>query len=420
MPKYKPISDFGWIDFSDTDKQKVMKVIELLQPDGTVDELGVGVIRNALSESMFPGITTIMTRAKYFFIVPRILHDYLSRTPKDISAKEYLRQQENEIMQTLAEQNGYSDDFGVMGINVAKQNRNRSRHRWKELMRKPSTIYWNGLRTYKIYPGDLSIAHLLDALDKKTRYNRILGHQITEGEASDDRDAEISGMFIFSLPDYDKNWRDYFTIDLTNTEADFLKNKIIDSQPDSLIAEILKDNKAIKDFLNADSFRTMCDMPFLNRIRPENKSVVNTARDFWQIMYGAHIRYNILLHDRHGSEKVKNDCIYKWRQWVNLMKDFRWDVFDRDLMWYITKKNSVVKRFTEIFINYWMDKIQEHDYNTDELDMMVEHQEEKNKTSRSKLRHQNDEKYDKWTGISGMGFRFSNAKTIVRDIASKM
>ncbi|MBK7446214.1 MAG: hypothetical protein IPJ45_09360 [Ignavibacteria bacterium] len=45
MSIYQPTSGLGWIDFSDSDKQKVLKVIELLKPDGTVDELGVGVVR---------------------------------------------------------------------------------------------------------------------------------------------------------------------------------------------------------------------------------------------------------------------------------------------------------------------------------------------------------------------------------------
>ena len=420
MPDYKPVSNLGWIDFSETDKQKVMTVIELLKPDGTVDELGVGVIRDSMSDAMFPGITTIMTRAKYFFLVPRILHDFATKPPKDITAREYLRREENEIMEMLSKKVNYLDNSGVIGITIARHNKSTPRRHHKELMRKPSTIYWNGLRAYKIYPGELTMAQLMDAMENRAVHGRMLGHQTTEGEAGDDRDAEAVNSYIFSLPDFDKNWKQDLNIDLTATEADFLKEKIIDNFPQTLLAQVLKDKNKRKDFLNANSFQDMCDMPFMKQIPADIQTIVYTARDFWQIMYGAHIRYNILLHGRHGSEQVKKDCFEKWERWVRTMKSFHWSSFDRDLMWLIAKQGSKLKGFTEYFINQWMDKVRNHDFTTDELDALVEAQEEKNKKSRSKLRLQNDEKYDKWTGISEMGFRFSNAKTIISDIALKI
>ncbi len=161
-------------------------------------------------------------------------------------------------------------------------------------------------------------------------------------------------------------------------------------------------------------------MPFMQNLPDHTHEIVYTARDFWRIMYGAHIRYNIILHSRHGSEQVKNDCADTWTSWVREMSSFQWNNFDRELMWSITKQSTHLKRFTEHFINQWMDKIKNQDFAPHELDILVEEQEANNKQSRSKLRLQNDEKYDKWTGISAMGFRFSNAKTIISDIASKI
>ena len=109
MEEYQPTSGHGWIHFSAKDKEKVMKVIEMLKPEGTVDELGVGVVRNSLSDAMFKGIITKMTRAKYFFIVPRILHTYLSLKVKTITIREYLRRQENEIIHELSKKYNYRD-----------------------------------------------------------------------------------------------------------------------------------------------------------------------------------------------------------------------------------------------------------------------------------------------------------------------
>ena len=418
MSNYQPTSSLGWIDFSDTDKQKVMKVIEMLQPDGTVDELGVGVIRNALSDAMFPGITTIMTRAKYFFIVPRILQTYISKPLKNITIREFLRQEENEIMDTLSVQNDFKDNLGIIGISVAKQNKQLYKRNWKELIRKPSTIYWNGIRTYTIYEGNFSLSNLLDIIEGKTHYDSKLGYQATDGETSDDRDAEANEKIIFSLPDYSKNWKKEIKIELTPLEANFLKHKIIDKDPEILLSKVLKKKDIANEFIGAKSFQEMCEMPFVRSISGNTQNIIYTARDFWKIMYGAHIRYNIILHGRHGSEEFKKDCINSWKGWVEEMNCFDWTLFDRDLMWKITKQHSKVKRFTENFINYWMDKIQNKNFDTDNLDDLVEHQEKNNKTSRSKLNPQSDEKYDKWIGIQQMNFRFGNAKTIVDDITS--
>lgn len=51
----------GWIDFSKTERSKV------LTERGTLDELGIAPIRDGFSNLFFPGTSTIQTRAKYFF-----------------------------------------------------------------------------------------------------------------------------------------------------------------------------------------------------------------------------------------------------------------------------------------------------------------------------------------------------------------
>lgn len=62
----------GWIDFSKADRDKVLDVINLLQEEGAVDELGIGIIRDWFANIFFLGTSTIQTRAKYFLIVPYV------------------------------------------------------------------------------------------------------------------------------------------------------------------------------------------------------------------------------------------------------------------------------------------------------------------------------------------------------------
>ena len=65
----------GWIDFSKSERNKVLSVLDLLMEAGTLDELGIAPIRDGFANLFFPGTSTIQTRAKYFLIVPYALKD---------------------------------------------------------------------------------------------------------------------------------------------------------------------------------------------------------------------------------------------------------------------------------------------------------------------------------------------------------
>ena len=55
----------GWIDFSKEDRQKALDVINLLSEQGAVDELGIGIVRDAFANYFFPGTTLFTSRRKY-------------------------------------------------------------------------------------------------------------------------------------------------------------------------------------------------------------------------------------------------------------------------------------------------------------------------------------------------------------------
>ena len=80
-------SAIGWVDFSSEHRERVKSVIDLLSTPGVIDELGIGVIRDSFSDSLFPGISTIQTRAKYFLTVPRLFKDYDTIVGGDIKRR---------------------------------------------------------------------------------------------------------------------------------------------------------------------------------------------------------------------------------------------------------------------------------------------------------------------------------------------
>ena len=70
--------EIGWVDFSKADREKVFDVLNLLQEPGAVDEIGIGLIRDAFANYFFPGTSTVQTRAKYFLVVSYILQEAVS------------------------------------------------------------------------------------------------------------------------------------------------------------------------------------------------------------------------------------------------------------------------------------------------------------------------------------------------------
>ena len=133
----------GWIDFSKEEREKVLDVINLLSEDGAVDELGIGIIRDSFANIFFPGTSTVQTRAKYFFIVPYIL--------KEVEDGKYgnnidtILKKINEEEKQCAIKMLESDKDGVIGARALP-------NKW--VARKPSNIYWNGIRTFKLFTND--------------------------------------------------------------------------------------------------------------------------------------------------------------------------------------------------------------------------------------------------------------------------
>lgn len=48
--------ELGWIDFSKSERSKVLSVLDLLSESGTLDELGIAAVRDGFSTSSFRGL----------------------------------------------------------------------------------------------------------------------------------------------------------------------------------------------------------------------------------------------------------------------------------------------------------------------------------------------------------------------------
>ena len=70
-----------WLDLTASDRDKMRRVLDLFKEQGTLDELGLGSLRDALSDALFPGTSSIETRLRYVLFIP-----WLYRRLEDRSA----------------------------------------------------------------------------------------------------------------------------------------------------------------------------------------------------------------------------------------------------------------------------------------------------------------------------------------------
>lgn len=59
-------SSIGWLDQSEEQQRSMREVIAMFAESGTIDDLGLGIVRDAFADLLFPGLSTVQTRVRYF------------------------------------------------------------------------------------------------------------------------------------------------------------------------------------------------------------------------------------------------------------------------------------------------------------------------------------------------------------------
>jgi hypothetical protein len=401
------MASIGWIDFSTNDRNRVGSVLDLLRPEGMVDELGMGTIRDAIANQLFPGISTIQTRARYFFIIPYILYDYQAKKPAQRRAKtpsKFLEDREYEVMWELAEKYNYEEGHGVIGITKKKPN---------TIARRPSTIYWSGLNTYRFIDtqGLAAESFLRQALNPSME-TLLSSVQQGDDNIGDDSDAEFENIFHIKVSPWPK-WNDNLTLDLQKEEAEFFQDRIISIAKNKLIAELLVNDELWAIFIQSGNFLQFAKASISLPISDNLKALLILAHDFSELMYGAHLVYNCLLQQRVLSSNHFDDV---WQEWFSNIQGNMLDYanFNPDLFF----EYSTTRKTTSQFVKDWWLQIQNNSQDLLYRNHLIEQQEAVVKRGKARLRWKktDDVKENKWIGLTHLDYRFFQARTILKDI----
>lgn len=396
----------GWVDFSKEHRKRVLTVLSFLTQRGAVDELGIGVIRDQLADILFPGTSTIHTRAKYFFIVPWIMRNLEKQNLRPDLYMKKLAEIENKMIGILKASGGE----GIIGEISGER-----------LKRKPAEIYWNALRTYGIFRHQgLNMTKYMSVAGQLTK-EKITRKQMLkteDGDYMDDRDAFGMSKLgpswnIVEPPD---NWQKELSIELNYKEAQFLKDRIITAPGSrhSLWAAILKDYSKVANKL--DDFMLL--EPLVKEMSSKTQADYKLAFNFSRLIHGAHIRYNLIFFRSAEKEEQFGKYEEQWKQWSMDMRAFDFNSWDTEALFY-----RVELRYgsTKEFIRRWVDfsrKVNNLDLDTVD-NLLIKREEFLKGKERSKLHKARElaDGYKKSIGIIGLlQYRWPNAHRLLNDM----
>lgn len=404
------MSQLGWVDFSSTDREQVSKILAMLKEPGTLDELGIGQIRDAFADQLFPGFSTIQTRAKYLITVPRILRDYhylSAAQKKKISLEKYLKESEDDIAKRLVEKHGNGED-GIIGSTMIDKG---------GVSRRPSSVYWNAYRKFGIIKENMSLHEFCLKYEQE-----VLIHNSSDNhDEGDDDDGHYRLKRTVELPDLDMDWKENISINLTKKEAQFLvdyitfSSDIVDSIPAQLLKYNLLDNVLGEDYSSLEGLTLFLKQN--DQVSLECKNTIDLANQFSLAMEGAHIRYNIILAEKNNHFKSVEQYKNEFDVWKNYVKQFR--VFDGqvDDVWLSAAKKGHNRKFnsrTVAFVKDWSELMRK-DASENLLDEIVKKQAIDNKDERSLL--QKKVLKEGWVGIRRLDYRWYYVRKILDDIA---
>ena len=390
----------GWIDFSEKDRRKAIDIIHLLQEQGAMDELGIGSVRDAFANVFFPGTSTIQTRAKYFFIIPYAIKDCCDN-PKYHNVQE-IRKAIDDMERDCAMRLKDGDDHdGVIGVDSLPQ---------KWVVRKPSSIYWNGIRTLGFFTNNyMSIDECIrESLLRRSNGN--ISNWMEDGEENeqDDRGAGHESVNpLWNLKAYNKKWRDNLKVQLTKEEATILRDAISERLGGSLYKFVIDNNINLADYtVQETSFRalyvakkeTLPDkLAYLMRLAIKTDTLIYLCR---------------VLFNRCLSEGKNTKAEEQWNLWYTEERLDEIRDLDIDELFAVLKVNDRgVRGFLKIMRSHLLNgQISAAMAKLEEWEVHLKGE------KRSKLRRKNEFDDDAWIGGFHLDYRLSSAARIIKDI----
>jgi hypothetical protein len=396
-------STFTWLDFSEHARRKMLDVISAFGEKETRDELGIGVVRDAFADMLFPGTSTIQTRAKYFLFVPWIYVGLEKKRTSSYQVAERARHAEIALINALVKS---EDSAGTIGVDARQS-----------LQRLPSNIYWNGLDVWgiRLFKGSQNQYH---------RYLDSFYVSLKQTTRNDDGEP-AEGNFLYNwqagLPSAPVGFPEKASFRLNREEANFLYERIKARVSGTLLAFLVDLGHKTSDIPFPWQHPLYADFP--KHIQEQ----LGHGRNFSEVIHGAALLYNLMLAEKAKANDLRDEYHKRSIEWYTGLDNVReaLDQWDRLRFWAIIEQSSArVSRQTHIFIEEWLTLALSPDKAKNIADDAEARRLIHNRESflkRNLARLDNPRALELWRGDAGtnrLDYRWRVSQTIILDIVS--
>lgn len=299
----------GWVDYSREERETIKELLKVLGESGSLDELGVGIVRDSISDLLYPGTSVLHTRAKYYILIPELFKKAMkSGLTTSSEVRNLINTDQDRIARAL--RRAIDEETGTKAAGIIGGRSDRG------VKMKPTRIYWNALRTTEIpCNSDMSFD---DACSAVAGYNRKTQNIVIKYESEDDGgdadDVGAGNFALFTAPCKERI-EDYLenpTLHLRKDEADYLRTQFlhVPVMKNTLMEYCLK-TKTSYQGVALDDIPTE-GMP---EVLAHN---LELATEFANFIYGAYIVYNLLFIENGGeyaTAEEKSRLENKYRDW---------------------------------------------------------------------------------------------------------
>ncbi len=400
-------SSLSWIDHDPKARERTLRIFFFFQETESRDEMGIGSVRDSFADQLFPGTSTIQTRLRYMLFVPWIYRKLENEKVQEDSFATQADKLERDLIQPLL---GSDDQAGVFG-----------RTSGNKIKRLPSSVYWAGLRKWKILHTSYSQDEYHRRIGEIYKKRDALSSGKKEMEAlGDDFDVDNDAVSWHpQLPPPPNDFPEKADFSLTRAEAEFIQDRIQDVCGGSLLA-FLSQNCA-----PADTTEAPWEHPDYDNFSCAHKKLLHHARLFSETMHAAALNYNVQLAEcRRDEERISN---YKerfdvWLKKFPLEEVKSWRV---DCLWELTEGHGYkITRRTQRFVKSWIELVQRSPrelLKNKRARELVRDREISLKGPRSRFK--NRRAREQWSGDSGtrrLVYRWHNVKVLLKDLHQGM
>jgi len=385
-------SRVAWLDHDDKQRKAMLEIVDLFREKDTVDDLGYGIVRDAISDSLFPGVSVLHTRPRYMLLVGWIYAGLLDDGISGQRAIDRGRRLELGLSQSLLDA---GETEGVMGKVAGKS-----------LKRLPSAAYWAAIRTY----GLLSVNSSLESYCRSIPVLRQSETVFEEGQRSQRQ--------VWRLPPTPQDFpQEGVSLVLSTPEAHFLYERVMHAAGHSYLGWLLNqpvDEAAKWPWTHAAAV----DAP------EQIHKTVTIAEHYSLSQHGPSLLYNMLVAQVAQRDDLAADYQERLHVWASDMNSrFPQMPYPLSDLWSLADRvGARVTPAARDFIDWTLTMSPEErtglaqDRNAAQRIEVREYG-----LKRAMARLKGDRSLDSWSGASGSGlinYRWPSVMPMVRDIVT--